>query len=1196
MSSQTAVESRKRGLLEKIEKMNGFFGGWQSLLRGRTARNKRLKKERKLARESRLGSFGREFRGRLMLEPLEERIVPASVVLIDGQAALFDGPGGSILVVAVAGNSALDGIEIDYTQNAGADTINEIGLIGDGTGGEIINAQIFTNFGKTEAGGTLIFNDVDAGGGSTSTVARTAPDADTWNVTIATGQAFTDGGVNIINIGTKSFSFAGRDFRDTTGDTGAIAAIGSDVDAIDMDASAATVNFVNATVGGNLFYAVQIPAAGSADKGDLDIFTIDGELGTSSTIYLEGIGSIFLDLNVTDADGTGNFDVNTTGNDYGKITINDFGEATHRVDLDVSDYSLGGIINIISTGSLGTFGTLGTITTRALSGSSDPVDTYIDIVGTVGSITTINAGTVENDLKMVDIDDAVGTVLNVGGRITGIMDADDDADGSGSFGNITVTNAAGLADGITAGGITAGNGIGNIIVTGDIDSTAPIITATGNIGNITVTGDIDAAITATAGSIGSVQASSDITGALTAGTSIGNITATTGNITGAIVAGSSIGNITAGTAITSPAITAGTGSIGSILAQAGSITSAITAGGTIGTITATGAASDITGNIIAANGIGAISAGQDITSGTINGNSDGDTNGTGIASITAGRDINVTTITTDDGADVAPTGPSIGDITAGGDITITNLISGGDLSNITAGGSDGDITIVKAEADGDIDVVTTTGTGTLTGFFVAYAATASSPIASFIDAGTGTVYTIDVTGPFTSAAIYFGIGLGFGATPDVGMMNVTGTTSATDLYIYTASVATPTDPSSSSALVDLNGIDVDDSNNFFAGPPFFHPFPWAFPGPGANNDGNVTPEKEANLGTLTVDGWLGISDGFSSGPGYIDFDTGAAANNLGDISSMFFEGGVIPLSVVEAESLGAFGLEGNLANLPNFSLVEVTVTEALNVVITAPAGSTAGYFFTTDVTKPFGEAIYVTAHATQAATATIDYIDGNDDGVVLGNNVGGAGDGFIVGNVQLPAWGFESTVGVASITETGENPAPGVPIIGFIEVAGPLGTVTVTDSNTANGIPADVWSISVGFNIGIPGVDDSVVPEDFLEANATDDVAGNNNGVWMANSSANLTSVQIDGDLGNATDGTDVALAVTGSVGVAGSNAIRLRSFGTAGNSDLAGDVLIGDDLLGHVIVDGEIDNDGLNDIFAVGVAKKGETVVGTWN
>ena len=77
MSSLAAVvENGKRGLLEKMEKMNGFFGGWHSLLRGRNGRNKKLKREKKLASASRLASFGREFRGRLMLEPLDEKILP----------------------------------------------------------------------------------------------------------------------------------------------------------------------------------------------------------------------------------------------------------------------------------------------------------------------------------------------------------------------------------------------------------------------------------------------------------------------------------------------------------------------------------------------------------------------------------------------------------------------------------------------------------------------------------------------------------------------------------------------------------------------------------------------------------------------------------------------------------------------------------------------------------------------------------------------------------------------------------------------------------------------------------------------------------------------------------------------------------------------------------------------------------------
>src|SRR3989304_2106475 len=76
LSSAAAVfENGKRGLLRKFGKVPGYFGfGGLRVINGG---GRKPKRQRKLARESRLSNFAREFRGSLMLEPLEERIVPA---------------------------------------------------------------------------------------------------------------------------------------------------------------------------------------------------------------------------------------------------------------------------------------------------------------------------------------------------------------------------------------------------------------------------------------------------------------------------------------------------------------------------------------------------------------------------------------------------------------------------------------------------------------------------------------------------------------------------------------------------------------------------------------------------------------------------------------------------------------------------------------------------------------------------------------------------------------------------------------------------------------------------------------------------------------------------------------------------------------------------------------------------------------
>ena len=153
----SAVQSKENGILAKIERMNGFFGGWHSLLRGRNGRNKKLKKENKMAR------FAREFRGRLMLEPLEERIVPAAVSIASGEFFAFDAVGGIGVIGFFSPDAGANPLHIDYTSAAGVDTINEIGIQGDGST-ETAGYFILTNFGLNQvANGALIFNDVDTG-------------------------------------------------------------------------------------------------------------------------------------------------------------------------------------------------------------------------------------------------------------------------------------------------------------------------------------------------------------------------------------------------------------------------------------------------------------------------------------------------------------------------------------------------------------------------------------------------------------------------------------------------------------------------------------------------------------------------------------------------------------------------------------------------------------------------------------------------------------------------------------------------------------------------------------------------------------------------------------------------------------------------------------------------------------------------
>jgi hypothetical protein len=90
MESSGFLSAVKKGLMSKLERFTGIYGGifgWRSLKRKRL--QKRLQKK-EVAREKRLARLAREFKGRLMLEPLEERIVPAVAAIGPGEFALIN--------------------------------------------------------------------------------------------------------------------------------------------------------------------------------------------------------------------------------------------------------------------------------------------------------------------------------------------------------------------------------------------------------------------------------------------------------------------------------------------------------------------------------------------------------------------------------------------------------------------------------------------------------------------------------------------------------------------------------------------------------------------------------------------------------------------------------------------------------------------------------------------------------------------------------------------------------------------------------------------------------------------------------------------------------------------------------------------------------------------------------------------------
>lgn len=560
--------------------------------------------------------------------------------------------------------------------------------------------------------------------------------------------------------------------------------------------------------------------------------------------------------------------------------------------------------------------------------------------------------------------------------------------------------------------------------------------------------------------------------------------------------------------------------------------------GNIGNVAASGYIQSITADD---GSIGTITAGEDIGLGDDSIRA----NGGGIGAMTAGEDINLGTLSAEGG---------IGAIEAtDGYIDIDTMTIGGSATTITAGGEDGGITIDYAFIDGDIDAVTTTGAGRLN---VAITATslAVDGEAMFVatdagaDGGAGVVYTIDSSEDDTTATMGF---LSNGAgNVTVSLMKLADTDDDTDLAFTTRTLlGTDTD-----AQFNIGIITCDDNMAF------------------------LDEDEAIDLRSIYIEGVLGASGG-------IDIDD-LDVNGDGQIEWIFIEGGLTAGSTIEVESLGALGV-GNVQGMTQQQIEALlesvlviddpTITDTTDVVITALPGTTTALFITTDPDAPFGDGIYLTAGA-GIATAAIDYIDG-------------ASTGYVAGNVVLPALGFESTVSVLSITETGEAAGN---LIGFIEVEQSVGSVYLIDGDqttAANTLGANLGSISVGLTIGTIGTDDAVEAADFREnggtvADGTYD--SGTNGVWVINGAANLGYLQVDGAING--DSNNVAIAVTGDVGTASAaDAIVLRSFIWAGESDLAGDVFIGDNLLGNVIVAGDIDS-GTNGVFAVGVAEVGET------
>jgi len=290
---------------------------------------------------------------------------------------------------------------------------------------------------------------------------------------------------------------------------------------------------------------------------------------------------------------------------------------------------------------------------------------------------------------------------------------------------------------------------------------------------------------------------------------------------------------------------------------------------------------------------------------------------------------------------------------------------------------------------------------------------------------------------------------------------------------------------------------------------------------------------EANIHQLYIEGFIDALGGADVGGGNIaiDFDSGLAPNNVGDMGYLYVEGWFSEDTHFQAESLGVFGTSDGMIvygldrGEAQFYLLpsQVNITELLYtgtnefdtdnvtnvdgpILIAAKADEPSAYFFTT-AGSPFGQygdVFYLTASEDFDAAATVSYVDGT-----------GASAPYAIGDVFVMApgaAGFEATQGIKSFTMEGAAPE----YIGndtfmgpFIEAEGSIGEVKIfanrlsygadgiigtADDVLAPNAVAHLASVSAGFWIGEVGgrdekdgtpeigYDDPIVPASWVSA------------------------------------------------------------------------------------------------------------------
>ena len=400
---------------------------------------------------------------------------------------------------------------------------------------------------------------------------------------------------------------------------------------------------------------------------------------------------------------------------------------------------------------------------------------------------------------------------------------------------------------------------------------------------------------------------------------------------------------------------------------------------------------------------------------------------------------------------------SIGLVTVGRNIDgmgINVFAAYKDFTGIIAGGTV-DETFVFAMT-GDLDILSAASLNV-----VAFAGGVEVDSPLFTARSGGSTYTIDVSGAFDEATLFFFAGqpgpFNFGANPDVALLGVTGTDNTSKIDFNTTGAA----------LWDVIGVDVDPYFNETllstlggVGFIFFNleDFDIAdFFSPTLGFNLPIAPDDvfEANLLELRIEGNLGVKDGTLANnpllPGVIDFDDGMVPDNKGDVGYIFIENEPVIFGpfkpTIQTESLGIFGtgLDALIgfpptaatasiltnAAAPTFSIAELvfpgtTEFDTNNVtnvtgpitVTDRPGDSTdvfaldfdgaSAYYFTTNAASQYGDAFYVMARdpaTAPEARGTVSYVKASDPVYPVGDvNFG-----------STPIAAFFSTRGVHSV-------------------------------------------------------------------------------------------------------------------------------------------------------------------------------------